>query len=475
MPRMAFIGVRSSWLMLARNWLLASLAASAARAWRSRDSSKRMRCMAMATWSATAFISASSSSANVGLVRRAERKRADGLALVQQRVAGVGLDAEGTDQIGAGVGRGLDVLRHDSAAVARHAAAHRAAEVQPLDLAGRLLGDAGAGVQPQAVLLFVHQEVEEHLAAEVVHHSAAERLDDPLRLVAGQQLGSDFREEPRPLLGSLKRGDIQKSADRAARLAQFVKQWRGETVECQCLPILAYHVHDLAGYGFAADSPLHGQLRNRQLAPFMQTAKAGRMRATFGKFAAGAHAEHAFIGRVAADVMSSCVLGNRQPKRCRLKNRLQLRDPPLQILVQSGDVLLGLLAVGDVRGDTDQAAQRATSVEEPARCFLQHRSSAIAANHAVFRAVGISGRIQIVQHPHKTFAVIRMHALEVTLPRVVSHVVARQSEDSTAAIGTQDSIGGWVPLERERMADFQRHLHPLLVLTQRLFDPLELC
>ncbi len=30
MPRMPFIGVRISWLMLARNWLLARLAASAA-------------------------------------------------------------------------------------------------------------------------------------------------------------------------------------------------------------------------------------------------------------------------------------------------------------------------------------------------------------------------------------------------------------------------------------------------------------
>ena len=30
MPRMAFMGVRSSWLMLARNWLLAALAVSAA-------------------------------------------------------------------------------------------------------------------------------------------------------------------------------------------------------------------------------------------------------------------------------------------------------------------------------------------------------------------------------------------------------------------------------------------------------------
>ena len=43
MPRMAFIGVRSSWLMLARNWLLATLAASAAALAWTRASSARLR------------------------------------------------------------------------------------------------------------------------------------------------------------------------------------------------------------------------------------------------------------------------------------------------------------------------------------------------------------------------------------------------------------------------------------------------
>ncbi len=64
MPSTAFIGVRSSWLMLARNWLLARLAdwASAARC--SSDCISPIRCMAMATWSATARISPRSSSEN---------------------------------------------------------------------------------------------------------------------------------------------------------------------------------------------------------------------------------------------------------------------------------------------------------------------------------------------------------------------------------------------------------------------------
>ena len=47
------------------------------------------------------------------------------------------------------------------------------------------------------------------MAIEVVHDLAAERLDDPLRLVAGEQLGSDLREEPRPLLGLPTSGDVE--------------------------------------------------------------------------------------------------------------------------------------------------------------------------------------------------------------------------------------------------------------------------
>ena len=64
-----------------------------------------------------------------------------------------------------------------------------------------------------------------------------------------------------------------------------------------------------------------------------------------------------------------------------------------------------------------------------------------------------------------------MHALEVPLPRVVSHLIARQAEDYATAIGTQDSVGGRLPLEREGTADFQCHLHPFFALTQRLFGP----
>ncbi len=62
MPRMAFIGVRNSWLMLATNWLFARLAAWASAACRSSDFTNRTRSMARATWPATARINANSSS-----------------------------------------------------------------------------------------------------------------------------------------------------------------------------------------------------------------------------------------------------------------------------------------------------------------------------------------------------------------------------------------------------------------------------
>jgi len=69
MPRMAAIGVRSSWLTLARNWSLAALAASAVRACCCEVSSSRSRCMASATWSATVLIISSSSWPNDDVVR----------------------------------------------------------------------------------------------------------------------------------------------------------------------------------------------------------------------------------------------------------------------------------------------------------------------------------------------------------------------------------------------------------------------
>ena len=119
-------------------------------------------------------------------------------------MAGVGLDAEGADQIGAGIGQwsGCARPRCGSRPAPRNRTPprrSRATRSAGPSLRGCRRRRSGAGGR-----LFVHEEVEEHVAAEVVHHSAAERLDDAC---CGWSLASNcavtLREEPRPLLGSL--------------------------------------------------------------------------------------------------------------------------------------------------------------------------------------------------------------------------------------------------------------------------------
>ena len=130
-----------------------------------------------------------------------EGKGADHAALVQQRTAGVSPDAELADQIGPRLDRGLDVLGRNARRIASSAPADVRAVFEPLDLAGGLRRDAFGGVQPQLVLLRVHEVVEKDLAVEMFHHAAAKRIDDLLRPVAGQQLAADFGEQFQPLDG----------------------------------------------------------------------------------------------------------------------------------------------------------------------------------------------------------------------------------------------------------------------------------
>ena len=54
----------------------------------------------------------------------------------------------------------------------------------------------------------VQQVIEEGVAAEMLHHLAAERLGDPLRLVGGQQAGGDSESSRVPLLGPRAIGDV---------------------------------------------------------------------------------------------------------------------------------------------------------------------------------------------------------------------------------------------------------------------------
>ncbi len=50
----------------------------------------------------------------------------------------------------------------------------------------------------QAACFFVHEEIEEHLAVQVVHDFAAERLDNLLRLAVAEQLRGDVGKKSRP-------------------------------------------------------------------------------------------------------------------------------------------------------------------------------------------------------------------------------------------------------------------------------------
>ena len=76
-----------------------------------------------------------------GASPRAERERPDQVALCDQRVAAVRLQAEGPDEAGARLVGALDVLGDDPLAVARDAAADGDAEVEPLDARRDLFRD----------------------------------------------------------------------------------------------------------------------------------------------------------------------------------------------------------------------------------------------------------------------------------------------------------------------------------------------
>ena len=138
----------------------------------------------------------------------AEGKRAQESALREQGVADEGLDTERAQRVGAGVGRRADLLGHDADAVAGGAATDRGPVVEPLDASRFIVGNAGAGVQVQAVGLVVDHEVQKDLAVEVRHDLAAECLDQPLRTVAGQQRAGYVGEQIAASLAFVQVGEI---------------------------------------------------------------------------------------------------------------------------------------------------------------------------------------------------------------------------------------------------------------------------
>ena len=85
MPITAFIGVRISWLIVARNELLASLAASAAARACLVSLNSRTFWIAITAWSANVCRRLISAGANGRTSLRNRRDHAQGLALAQQR------------------------------------------------------------------------------------------------------------------------------------------------------------------------------------------------------------------------------------------------------------------------------------------------------------------------------------------------------------------------------------------------------
>ena len=110
-------------------------------------------------------------------------------------MAGIGPHAIRLDQVGARIRRAGNVLGNNATPFAGRAPAHRRPIVQPLDPPGFLRRNARAGVQVQLAGALVHQEVEEHLAVEVLHHLATERFHRHLGLVAAQQLAGGFGQK----------------------------------------------------------------------------------------------------------------------------------------------------------------------------------------------------------------------------------------------------------------------------------------
>ena len=85
MPITAFIGVRISWLIVARNELLASLADSAAARARFVSLNSRTFWIAITAWSAKVCSSAAACPVNGQLLHAPQSDRTDRLTLAQQR------------------------------------------------------------------------------------------------------------------------------------------------------------------------------------------------------------------------------------------------------------------------------------------------------------------------------------------------------------------------------------------------------
>jgi hypothetical protein len=124
-----------------------------------------------------------------------ERKTAQNAALDRQRVRGVSLDATGFGELGARVEGVLNVLNYNTTGVAGRATADARTIVEPFNLAGHFVRDAGTSVEVELAALFIREVIEEELAIKEIEHALAEAVDDTLRGIGGEQVASGLGEE----------------------------------------------------------------------------------------------------------------------------------------------------------------------------------------------------------------------------------------------------------------------------------------
>ncbi len=264
-----------------------------------------------------------------------------------------------------------DVDRADAMAdlVEERARAHEEVAAEPalVNLGDVLLAvdhREGMGTLRQRPRLVMNAVVAE--AADAISRTAAQairqrpvRAHDPVVFVDDRDQIGHAVEGPFPFgrcpaereFRPPERSDVEERADGASGPAVLVAQGGRVRDHGERRAVRADHIERHTGDHRAAESALHGQLVHRQLAPVLDEPEGRRARTAFREIAAGRDAEHALIGRIAANVAAVGTFRQGQADRHGVEDRLQLGRAELQGLVEPFDLERRQLALSDVDHD----------------------------------------------------------------------------------------------------------------------------
>ena len=170
-------GVRNSWLRTAMNWSLAALASASSWA-----APVQLGREAVALEGDGDLVGGRPHQLDLlrlepGAGAGAERERADDLAPGDQRVAGVGRDAQRPHELHGRIAGGLHVFDDGGTLGGDNLPADGLADVQGAEPRGHVLGHALARRQPQPLVVLAQDVVEVDLEPEVDGQLAEERLE----------------------------------------------------------------------------------------------------------------------------------------------------------------------------------------------------------------------------------------------------------------------------------------------------------